>query len=41
LPRPDPSRLRRTEEVAEMISKTVLASVKPSESTKILSRGLR
>jgi glycosyltransferase involved in cell wall biosynthesis len=41
LPRPDPSRLRRTEEVAEMISKTVLAAVKQSESTKILSPGLR
>jgi len=41
LPRPDPLRLRRTEEVAEMISKAVLASVNQSESTKILSPGLR
>lgn len=39
LPRPNPSRLRRTEEVAEMITKAVLASVRPAAPSAIHSEG--
>lgn len=41
LPSPDSSRLRRTEEVAEMVAKAVLASMKQTASTTTLSPRLR
>jgi glycosyltransferase involved in cell wall biosynthesis len=37
LPAPDPSRLRKTEEVAQMIAKSVLASMGETDSTKVPS----
>ena len=41
LPHPDSSRLRRTEEVAEMVAKAVLASMEQTASTRTLSPRLR